>query len=141
MDYMARSFPRCSTSVCSVPTRLGSGPQGKHRTLSIGAVCATWNRKSGGGKSQTAQEGDWCKEWAVAVQETQVWGNSTLIVDLAGSFTFDREEKMKDSESAQVLVAEVWTGNPSGGAFLLRELRWRSAPGQASGLQVPGARR
>lgn len=60
-----------------------------------------------------------------------------MIVDLAGSFTFDREEKMKGSESSQVLAAEVWTGNPSGGAFLLRELRW-VAVSTRPGLLAPG---
>lgn len=112
----------------------------KAQNAAVGAVC-NLERKVKWRKERDCLEGDWCKEWAATVQENQVWGNSTTIVDLAGSFTFDREEKMKDSESSQVLVAEGWTGNPSVGAFLLRERRWRSAPGRASWLQVPRARR
>lgn len=144
MEYETSSFQRYSLlykcPVYSVALWLGSRPQGKHRTPTDGTVC-NLERKVKWRKEQDCLEGDWCKEWAATVQENQVWGNSTKIVDLAGSFTFDREEKMKDSESSQVLVAEGWTGNPSGRAFLLRERRWRSAPGRASWLQVPRARR
>lgn len=144
MGYKTSSFQRCSLlykcPVCSVALRLGSRPQGKHRTPPSG-LCATWNGKSSGEKSETAWRGTGARNGLPLFRTIKFGGNSTTIVDLAGSFTFDREEKMKDSESSQVLVAEGWTGNPSGGAFLLRERRWRSAPGRASWLQVPRARR
>lgn len=58
MESMTRSFWRCYTSVPSVPSPHSWDADPKESTECWLGLCATWNRKSGGEKSQNAGRGD-----------------------------------------------------------------------------------